>query len=178
MPKRPRPRGDPKVLPMKHSLFVLLLMAAMLWPRPSIGRDLHAFWDGRCRECHGDAGEFARRTLRVERERLLGVHHVDDLELFLRNHYLPDELVAPVTAMLKAQVETAPLFKPRCAGCHGTAAEFVRQSLTVRNGVLVGKHSGRAVDETLRKHGGLTPAEVPEMVRTLQRVVGEVSAPD
>ena len=113
MPTRLRPRGDPKVLPMKRRLFVLLLMVA-LWPGPSIGRDLHAFWDGRCRDCHGDAGEFARRTLRVERERLLGVHHVDDLERFLRNHYLPDELVAPVTAMLKAKRGGAIQEHPPC----------------------------------------------------------------
>lgn len=174
---RPRPCGDPKVQPMKYKLVALLLMAAMLWPGPSVGRDLHAFWDGRCRNCHGDAGEFARRTLRVERGRLVGAHHVDDLERFLRNHYLPDELVAPVTAMLKAQAATVSLFKPHCAGCHGTAAEFARQSLTLHNGVLTGKRSGHAVEETLRAHGGLAPAEQAELVKTLVRVVGEVGTP-
>ena len=34
-------------------------------------RDLHRYWDTRCKDCHGDAGAFARRTLRVADGRLL-----------------------------------------------------------------------------------------------------------
>lgn len=138
------------------------------------GRDLHAYWDGRCKSCHGDAGDFARRTLAVERGRLVGTHHKDDLERFLRNHYLADDLVAPVSAMLVAQVNTAPLFKQNCASCHGPASEFARRSLTLREGVLTGRASGRPVEQYLRTHGGLPPAQVPEMVKTLARVLAEV----
>lgn len=140
------------------------------------GRDLHDYWDGRCRECHGDSGDFARRTLAVERGRLIGKHHRDDLEGFLTNHYLADELVAPVMRMLTAQVTTRPRFVQQCAGCHGTAAEFARESLVLRGGKAVGRKSGRAVAEYLRSHGGLAPADVPVMAATLERVLRETGA--
>lgn len=141
------------------------------------GPDLHAYWDNRCAQCHGDAGPFARRTLRVDNGRLLGKHHGADLERFLRQHYLADDLVAPVTAMLAAQVSTPPLFRQRCAACHDSAATFARRSLALRDGVLVGKASGQPVAVYLRSHGGLAPKEVPEMVKTLARVHAEVGAP-
>jgi hypothetical protein len=141
-------------------------------------QDLHAYWDDRCQRCHGHAGDFARRTLRVEDGVLVGTHHAraPALQLFLKNHYLTADLLAPVTAMLTAQVTTAPLYKQHCAGCHGTAAAFARDSLSWRDGVLTGKKSGRAVAATLRMHGGLAPADAAEVVKTLARVMGEVDA--
>ena len=140
------------------------------------GRDLHDYWDGRCRECHGDAGDFARRTLSVERGRLLGKHHRNDLEGFLTNHYLADELVAPVMQMLAAQVATRPLFKQHCARCHGAASDFARKSLVLRDGRAVGRTTGRVVAEYLRSHGGLAPADIPVMAATLERVMRETGA--
>jgi hypothetical protein len=143
------------------------------------GTDLHAYWDARCRTCHGESGPFARSTLRVDTNgRLLGRHHGADLERFLRQHYLTDDLVRPVSAMLAAQVVTPPLYRQQCAGCHGAASEFARRSLALReDGTLVGRKSGRAVQDHLRSHGGLEPAQVPEMVKTLTRVLGEVGGP-
>jgi hypothetical protein len=160
------------------------LMFGLLWAfAPSVSaasaaQDLHAYWDDRCRSCHGDAGEFARRTLRVERGLLVGKHHdrAPALQAFLKNHYLTADLLAPVTAMLTAQATTTPLFKQHCAGCHGTAASFARESLSWRDGVLTGKKTARAVEATLRTHGGLAPAEAAEMAKTLVRVMGEVDA--
>jgi mono/diheme cytochrome c family protein len=159
----------------------LLVGLALLSIAPSAvgaqdGRDLHDYWDGRCRECHGDAGDFARRTLAVDRGRLVGKHHRDDLEGFLTNHYLTDELVAPVMQMLTAQVTTRPLFKQHCAGCHGAATEFARESLVLRDGKAVGRKGGRAVVEYLRTHGGLAPADIPVMAATLERVLRETGA--
>lgn len=140
-------------------------------------RDLHDYWDTRCRDCHGDAGAFARRTLRVENGVLVGAHHVKNLEVFLRNHYLTDELLRPVTAMLTAQVQSAPLFRNHCSACHGSAAEFARRSLVLRGGVLSGVVSAKPVAELLRSHGGLAPAEAGAVVTTLTRVLGEVAGP-
>jgi hypothetical protein len=149
------------------------LLTSLAWPA---GTDLHAYWDSRCRSCHGESGPFARSTLRADgRGRLLGRHHATDLERFMRQHYLAEDLVQPVSAMLAAQVVTPPLFRQRCADCHGAAAEFARRSLAVRaDGVLIGKQSGLAVQLYLRLHGGLEPAQVSEMVKTLTRVLDEV----
>ena len=160
------------------SIFGLLCAFAPLVAGAPAPVDLHAYWDDRCHSCHGHAGDFARRTLRVESGLLVGKHHAraPALQLFLKNHYLTADLLAPVTAMLTAQATAAPLFNQHCAGCHGTAAAFARQSLSWRDGVLTGKKSGRAVEATLRAHGGLAPAEAADVVKTLARVMGEVEA--
>ena len=164
---------------MKPALTVALLWAfAPLTLGAPAPRDLHAYWDDRCFSCHGHAGDFARRTLRVESGELVGTHHsrAPTLQLFLKNHYLTDDLVAPVTTMLSAQTTAVPLFSQRCDGCHGTAAAFARESLSWRDGVLTGKKKGRAVEATLRTHGGLAPADAAEVVKTLARVMREVAA--
>lgn len=163
----------------KLALWVLLLGFAFASRAPAASSDvdLHDYWDQRCKDCHGHSSEFARRFLRVEKGRLLGVHHRNDLDVFLRNHYLTDSLVAPVSAMLMAQVTTPPLFGEKCSGCHASAAEFARKSLVITNGVLVGTASGRKVVDYLASHGGLGPREVPVVVDSLTRVRNEVTYP-
>lgn len=160
----------------RNRIVVLALLLAPWMPSAAVAVDLHAYWDDRCKECHDDAGAFARHTLRVEDGRLVGAHHRDDLTRFLHQHYLADDLVAPVTAMLLAQATTTPLFKSHCAACHGDAAALARKSLLMKDGVLTGKAGGQPVSDFLRTHGGLAPDEVPAMTATLQRVLGEVSA--
>ena len=76
--------------------------------------------------------------------------------------------------MLMAQVTAAPDFKAKCSSCHASAAEFARESLALRDGVLVGKAGGRPVVDKLRLHGGLAPEQASAMVATLKRVLAEV----
>lgn len=137
-------------------------------------RDLHSYWDTRCKDCHGDAGAFARSTLRVQDGRLLGAHHEQDLDLFLQHHYLTPDLVVPVKRMLAAQVVTPPLFARHCSGCHANAAEFARKSLALRGDVPVGRRNGRPVAEYLQSHGGLAPDQIPTVVESLRRVLLEI----
>lgn len=146
-------------------------------PAADTGLDLHRYWDTRCKDCHGDAGAFARRSLRVEDGRLLGAHHERDLDLFLQHHYLTADLVAPVKRMLAAQVATPPLFARHCSSCHGNAADFARKSLVLRGDVPYGRDMDRPVADYLQSHGGLPPAQVPTMVDTLRRVLVEVGSP-
>jgi hypothetical protein len=136
--------------------------------------DLHAYWDDRCKGCHGDAGPFARSTLAVRDGRLVGRHHGDDLPRFLRQHVLADELVAPVTAMLAAQVSTPPVYAAKCAACHGVASAFARASLALRDGVPVARRSGRTLQAVLEGHGGLSADERRVVVDSLARVRREV----
>lgn len=137
--------------------------------------DLHDQWDQRCKGCHGHAGDFARRWLTVENGHLVGRHHRADLRAFLRNHYLADDLVEPVVQMLTAQATQEPVFKSRCAGCHGAAAEFARRSLAWRNGALHGGSSGKPVSDYLKTHGGLGATEIAPMVDVLTRLRSEVT---
>lgn len=156
------------------ALFCALVMQA---PAIAADLDLHVYWEQRCESCHGHAGAFARRFLHLENGQLSGVHPVGDLNQFLRNHYLNDDLIAPVTAMLKAQVVSRPLFSEKCAGCHGSAAQFVRQSLVMKDGVLTGRLSGRTVADFLNAHGKLEPGQKDIMLDTLSRVHKELSIP-
>jgi hypothetical protein len=123
--------------------------------------DLHGYWDKNCANCHGHAAAFARRFLTVKDDRLQGRHHVDNLKVFLGNHYLRRDLITPVTEMLKAQVTTAPRFRDECGRCHGTAAALARESLTLRDGVLVSRKNGRPTAEFLSGHARIKPADVP-----------------
>ncbi len=169
-------------------LFTLLLLAMWISPlsfATAVAKvmaapatvDLHDYWDQRCASCHGHAASFARHFLRIENDVLMGAHHQGNLAVFLRNHYLSDALVAPVSAMLKAQVLSQPLFNDKCASCHGKASAFARQSLRMQDGVLVTAADGRRVADYLATHGRLQAHEIPILVESLKRVRTEVASP-
>lgn len=137
--------------------------------------DLHQLWDQRCQECHGHAGDFARRHLAVESGRLVGRHHRDDLKRFMAQHEMGAEHVERIYAMLLAQATTAPVYQQKCAGCHGTAAELARTSIARQDGDVVALPSRRPLVELLQRHGKLTAAEIPVVVESLTRVLSEVA---
>ncbi len=137
--------------------------------------DLHRLWDDRCVECHGHAAEFARQHLSVDADgKLQGSHPTRDMKLFLRNHFLSSQEVDAVYAMLSAQAESSPKFKERCAGCHQSAAQFARDSLFLRSGVLYGRRSGQSVEAFLQRHRDLSAADAAFFAAVLTRVAGEV----
>jgi hypothetical protein len=164
------------VNPRQRIGLILAMLLVLITPLQSSARtiDLHAYWDDRCAECHGHSAAFARRFLTVKDGRLQGRHHVHDLQRFLMNHYLPPDMVAPVTAMLMAQVTTEPRFEKQCGRCHDTAAALARKALTLRDGVLINRATGKPTAEFLKGHQGLSAAEVPFFVGVLMRVTREV----
>ena len=137
-----------------------LLIAAIALTAAGAGRaaevDLHAYWDGRCASCHGHAAAFARRFLTVKDGKLQG-----------------RDLIAPVTAMLAAQVTTEPRFRNECGNCHTSAAELARKSLSLRGGVLVSRSSSQPTAEFLAGHARIKPEDVPFFVDVLTRLVRE-----
>ncbi len=143
---------------------------------PATAEDLHVLWDRQCGGCHGHAGDFARDSLRVVDGRLVGARLGDGVEAFLATHnggYSP-EVVAAMTGMLRAQLQTPDLFRSHCADCHGLAAQFVREQLVERDGRLVGRYSGAEVEATLARHGGLDDGQATLMLRVLERIEREV----
>lgn len=159
-----------------RALFALIV-AVLAFVVPARGFDLNRFWDLTCGSCHGHSADFARKFLSVKDGALQGRHHVDDLRTFMSNHYLAPGLVDPVYDMLLSQRQTGPLFRAKCAGCHKTAAELVRQSIELREGMLFGRETERPVAEYLQRHGKLTPAEQAAMVGVLGRIEREVRLP-
>lgn len=61
------------------------------------------------------------------------------------------------------------LWDRQCGGCHGHAAQFARDSLTLEDGELRGRESGRAVASFLATHnGGYAPEVIAGMVDMLK----------
>ncbi len=140
--------------------------------------DVHRLWERRCAECHDHAGEFARKYLHVEDDRLVGRHPVRDVRLFLDKHYPPGDQVDAVYSMLKAQATTFPRFAAECGQCHGRAADFARASLSRRDGHLYARESEQPVAAFLSAHRDLDAAGVEFFSALLDRVEREVNGGD
>lgn len=157
---------------------IFLAAAILMTPvARAAGIDLHQLWDDRCFECHGHAGEFARRSLSVSNGELQGRHHIHDLRRFLHSHYLADSEVDATFNMLLSQASNQARFKSACSGCHDTAAKFVRRSTEFKAGVLYARESGQVVRDFLEQHRNLKSDDVEFFTILLTRVADEVYRP-
>lgn len=157
------------------------LVTVLLSPAPlagASGLDLHWLWEDRCLDCHGHSADFARKHLRVVAGKLQGTHHIHDLSRFLTNHYLAGMEVEAVYEMLLAQASTPPRFREECSSCHDTAYHFVRDRLSLQDGVLYGKISDQAVDTFLQHHRNLEEEDIDFFAKLLQRIAREAYRPE
>ncbi|MGC2856784.1 hypothetical protein ACM64Y_15030 [Novispirillum sp. DQ9] len=149
------------------ALAVVLAMMVLAAPQGAAAIDLHALWHDRCQGCHGHAGAFARERAPLR----------DGLEAFLAGHRggLSAGLARGVAAMLHGAAVAPDLFARQCRICHGPAASFVRERLTLRDDRLAGRYSGRDIDAFLRAgHGRLEAGDAEVLAAQLRRVLGEV----
>ncbi len=158
---------------MRISPVTIAVLLLALTPVEALARDALAIWDSRCEECHGDPAEFAGKYLWNIDEQLQGRHHVDNLSLFMRNHYIPDHEIESIHGMLLARANSPLRFKAECGDCHGDAGEFVEQSIWVRGKEITGMGSGVDVGEFLTSHQGLQPADVAFYRRLFIRIAGK-----
>jgi hypothetical protein len=154
----------------RRAVFSIVMLLPMM---ASSSTDLHSLWDDRCASCHGHSGEFTRQFLSVSNSQLKGTHHVDDLRLFLHNHYLSGQLVDEMVSMLLAQASHSARFEKECSGCHQNAASFVRENLTMQGNELTIRTTGRSVKNYLENHRKLTDADIDFFTRLLTRVAKE-----
>jgi hypothetical protein len=77
--------------------------------------------------------------------------------------------------MLLAQVTTVPRFKAECSNCHDSASQFIRNSIVLQHGELVGRKSGISVREFMQTHRRLNPDDIEFFIDLLTRVAGEVN---
>ncbi len=145
----------------------------------ALATDIHAFWDQTCKDCHGQhSAEFARTFLKVEKGKLIGRHHVEDLRAFLSQHHMSEPMATRIHDMLLAQASTTPVFKAKCGGCHETAAELVRTAVDEENGVLIGKKRRTPLSRFLQRHGGgLTGGDLDTVLKALSRIRAETKTP-
>jgi len=154
----------------KLSLAILFLL---LMPFQAETRDAEAIWDSRCEECHGDNVKFARKYLwKIEGE-LQGQHHVDNLSLFMRQHYIPDHEIETIRNMLLNKANSPQRFKDECSSCHGEIAKFVEKSIWVRGNEITGLESGKDIREFLPGHRNLLAEDISFYLRLFARVAGK-----
>ncbi len=156
---------------------VLMVVFLLTAKAGATGIDLHWMWDNRCAECHGHSAEFARKFLQVTNGRLQGRHFVQNLPLFLRNHYVSASEVDAVYEMLLAQLRTEPRFRPECGNCHGQASTFVRRTMLLQDGVLISRESKQPIRRFMDHHRGLQDEDIEFFMNLLTRVSGEVYRP-
>ncbi len=102
-----------------------------------------------------------------------GQHHIDNLSLFMGNHYIPDHEIDTIRNMLLSQANSPVRFKAECGGCHGDAKEFVEKSIWVRGSEITGLESGLDVGEFLPTHQELRPEDVAFYRKLFARIAGK-----
>ena len=151
--------------------FVLLSLATM----EAGARDGFAIWDSRCEECHGDPAVFASKYLWDIDGQLQGQHHIDNLNLFMGNHYIPDHEIEAIRNMLLSQANSPLRFTNECSSCHGDVKDFIDKSLWVGRGGITGMDTGMDLREFLPTHQDLQPEDVSFYQKLLARIAGKAS---
>jgi len=152
---------------------LLVLMLA----GPAAAEDLHTLWDGQCGACHGHAGDFARSSLEIRNDQLVGKTsgRLVAEYLVVHNGGYSTAQIAALRAMLTAQVQTAPEFQTHCGGCHDSAVQVLRDWVVVRDGRLVGRQSGQDLVNFLTRHGGADADSRNRIIEALTRVAAELN---
>ena len=153
----------------KIQVSLVVLMLTLIQIR-SEARDAFAIWDSRCEECHGDPEPFARKYLWNIEGQLQGQHHINNLDLFMRNHYTPEHELETLHTMLLAGANSPLRFDAECGECHGAARDFVEKSLWVRGSEITGLESGLDVKEFLPGHQGLQAEDIVFYTKLFVRI--------
>ena len=152
--------------------FYLLIAALGFSAAASGARDGPAVWDNRCEQCHGDPVEFATKYLWNKDGQLQGQHHIDDLRLFMQNHYIPAHEFDVVHDMLLAHANSPLRFDAECSECHGEVGEYVEATFWVGK-ESISSISGEDVGEYLLTHRDLTEADARFYLKLFYRTAGK-----
>ncbi len=136
-------------------------------------RSAKAIWDNRCEECHGDNIDFAGKYLWNIEGQLQGQHHIDNLMLFMGNHYIPDHTIDTIRSMLLTHANSPLQFVTECDGCHGDVSDFVEKSIWVRGNGITGMGTGKDLSDFLPGHEGLQKEDVAFYLKLFARIAGK-----
>lgn len=159
--------------PMSRSPNPVLLLLLALVAFQAGARDGAAIWDSRCEECHGGSAGFAAKYLWNMDGQLQGQHHVDTMDRFMRNHYIPDHEIPAIRQLLLSQANTPARFAAECGECHGEVEAFVEKSLWVGKNSISGTETGQDAGEFLPTHRGLSPDDADYFQKLFYRVAGK-----
>lgn len=142
---------------LRGLIFAVALLT--IAPHSNAERDAWTIWNSRCQQCHDNAAEFAHERLWNIDGQLHGKRHAEELQQFLRRHYIPATEIQTMYEMLLAHARSTERFDSECGSCHGTAAEFVEKSLWVRRDSISSLATGKDIAEFLSTHRDLSPAD-------------------
>jgi len=127
----------------------------------------------RCGACHGPAGQLTQDGLVFDGEVLRTRRAQVDLRDFLHSHRgsLSTSEIETVIGELRRVAQGRGRFQEKCGICHPSARTLARNKLVIRDGVLVGRYSGREMDTYLAGHGRLVAADVSFFIGVLTRVL-------
>ncbi len=142
--------------PLRLRGLIVAIALLSISPNSNAERDAWTIWNSRCQQCHGNVSEFARERLWNIDGQLHGKRHAEELQQFLRRHYLPATEIQNMCEMLLAHARSTERFDSECGSCHGSAAEFIENSLWVRRDSITSLATGKDIAEFLSTHRDLS----------------------
>lgn len=148
------------------------VLSLLLWTAAANAQstpDPHELFEERCLSCHGHAGSFARANLTLEAEGLVTSRGMP-VGQFLEDHKggLTDAQIAPVLDMFRQHLTSGAIYERNCLFCHDRARDFVRHTLILRDGRLIGRYSGHDTATFLLGHARLGPDDASQMLAVLR----------
>lgn len=157
-----------------YSIVVIFLIAGAAQNAAAFGQaiDPHRLYEQRCSGCHAEhAGDFVHENLVRSDGDIIGRQSGRELRAFLEAGHGAlslGEIVSLVTHLTSIQ-RSGRLFHDKCFICHNRAVDFARHTVLMEDGELIGRYSGRNIEQFLLTHGRLKNDEVPRMVEVLKR---------
>ncbi len=155
------------------SILIFLAVVIGITPRASSQTiDPHRLYEQNCSQCHEPhAGEFVRNRLVRSGEELIGSKSRRNLRTILEAGHCkltPQEIDAILLHFMNID-QSGQLYENKCRICHDRAVIMARMNLVLKDGRLVGRYSGKNIEQFLSRHGRLEPNEVSEMLAVLRR---------
>ena len=161
----------------RYPITLALVLAAVIFAAcasDAAATDPHELYERRCGDCHTPhAGQFVQESIGRADGKLVGQSSGRAVEAFLSAGHgkLSPAEIEVMMSHLTAILDAGALFKDNCVICHGRAVVFARGHLGMKDGLLVGRYSGREVEEFLTGHGRLEEPEIRIIVEALSKQV-------
>ncbi len=159
-------------VPKKFAVIGLLALTYWICPASAQQVDPHTLYEQNCAGCHTlHAGEFVYENLDLIDNTLVGKKTGRPVSAFLETGHgglSPDEIKIMMDHLSSIR-QSGRLFHEKCRICHVNAKELARLNLIIRDGILLGRYTGKDIAQFLLNHGRLDTKEAARMVDVLKR---------
>ena len=133
--------------------------------------DPHRLYEDRCSGCHAShAGDFVHGSIDYSSDGGIGRKTSKRLHEFLADGHggLNAGQIDALLDLFLSIHTRGRVYHDKCRICHDRATELARSRLIIIDGKLMGRYSGRDIEEFLSRHGRLEGREVEMMTQTLE----------